>query len=618
MDPAQVRGTGRPVRIEDESGCDRFLIRTVTGLDVTAPSPDWLRRRLVLAGMRPISLAVDVTNHVMLELGQPLHAYDRDQLTGDLVVRRAAPGERLTTLDGAERTLDPDDLVIADDTGAVGIAGVMGGAGTEVSAGTTAVVLEAAHFTPVTIARSARRHRLPSEASRRFERGVDAALPAAAAEAAVRLLVELGGGTAGPGTDVDLRPVAPTIRFALAHPGRVAGRTYAEDVVRQRLRDVGCVVSEAADDAGPGVVDVLAPSWRPDLLAAIDLVEEVVRLEGYDTIPVLLPPAPAGRGLTDAQRLRRTASRALAAAGLVEVTTPPFVSDDQLAAAGGGPVSPRLLNPLSETEALLRPLLLPSLLATARRNVTRGLADVALYEVGQVFQGEGRVVAAPPTDRAPTPDQIRELDGALPVQPRHAALVLTGSRQGRPVDWADAVETAVALGAALGLELVAHRAAGAGFHPGRCAELLLAGTRVGLAGELHPRVVAAVGLPARSAAAEVDLDALVAGAVDRGPVTAPVVSPFPPAAVDVALVVPDAVPAYDVEAALREGAGDLLEALRLFDVYTGPQVEVGHRSLAFALRLRAADRTLTDADVLGARDAAVALAGARTGAVLRA
>ncbi len=601
---------GHPVRVDDPAGCDRFVARTVTGVDVTAPSPGWLQRRLVLSGMRSISLAVDVTNHVMLELGHPLHAYDRARLTGAIVVRRAAPGERLTTLDGQDRALDPDDLVIADGSGPIGIAGVMGGASTEVSGTTTDVVVEAAHFAPVAIARAARRHRLPSEASRRFERGVDSALAPAAAEAAVALLVRLGGATAGGGTDVDSRPAQPVIEMPVGLPDWVAGRPYPPQVVRARLLDVGCAVE------GAELLQVTPPTWRPDLQAPIDLVEEVVRLEGYDTVPVELPTAPAGRGLTDAQRLRRTASRALAAAGFTEVVSPPFVAPERLVALGGAPDSPRLLNPLSEAEALLRPLLLPGLVAAGLRNVARGMPDVALFETGLVFQGGVGAVTAPPVDRRPSPDEVAALDAALPAQPRHAGVLLAGSRQGRPVDWADAVEALVALGRALGLTLVPVRAAEPAWHPGRCAQLHLDGRRVGVAGELHPRVVAATGLPARTVAGEADLDALVGAAAAQPPVPAPVVSHYPPASVDVALVVDEQTSAADVAAALRDGAGPLLEDVRLFDVYTGPQVGPGRRSLAFTLRLRAPDRTLADVDVLGARDAAVKEAG-RLGAVLR-
>ncbi|MCW2500495.1 MAG: pheT [Frankiales bacterium] len=606
--PVPAADGGYEVRLDDP-GCDRYVARTITGFDPAVPSPAWLQRRLVLAGMRPISLAVDVTNHVMLELGQPLHAFDLATLQGPVVVRRARAGERLATLDGQDRALHPGDLVITDDSGPVALAGVMGGAATEISDTTTTILLESAHFEPSSVTRTARRHRLPSEASKRFERGVDHDLAPAAAEAAVRLLVELGGATAGPVSDVDQRTPRPQLRLPVGKPGQVAGRTYEPAVVRRRLVEVGCQVE------GDGVLLVTPPSWRPDLTGAAELVEEVIRLEGYDTVPVALPTAPAGRGLTESQRLRRTASRALAAAGLVEVVTPPFVGEplvDGLGLSGHAP--PRLLNPLSEEEALLRPALLPGLLTALLRNVGRGLPDVALYETGSVFRGAGEPAAeVPKTSQRPSDEQLAALDAALPAQPRHAGLVLAGRR----AQVGEAVEALVVTGRALGLELTVQRGQEAPYHPGRCAVLLLDGEPVGTAGELHPRVVTRLGLPARTVAGEVDLDRLVAAAAARGPVPAPVVSSYPPSSVDVALVVADEVLAGDVERSLRAGAGELLEAMGLFDVFTGPQVGEGRKSLAYALRFRAPDRTLTDAEVLAARDAAVARAAADHGAVLR-
>ena len=600
---------GPAVRVDDPDGCDRYVARVVRGLDPAATSPAWLRRRLVLAGMRPISLAVDVTNAVMLECGQPLHAFDLGALHGEVVVRRAAPGERLTTLDGQDRALDPEDLLITDDRGPIALAGVMGGGPTEVTGATTSLLVESAHFAPRRIARTARRHRLPSEASRRFERGVDPALAAAAAEAAVRLLVDLGGATAGPVTDVDTRAPQPVLDLPVGEPERLAGRPYAPEVVRRRLEDVGCTVS-----GGPDVLQVVPPSWRPDLTGRAELVEEVVRLEGYDSIPVVLPTAPAGRGLTPEQRLRRTASRALAAGGLVEVVLPPFVSEASLEVLGGGMTSPRLRNPLSAEEALLRPTLLPGLLAAVARNASRGLSDVAVFETGHVFLGTGRSVPAPGVEGPPTAEQRAALDAALPAQPRHLGLALAGA----PASWDAAISAVVEVGRALGLVLEP-RAAGAGpYHPGRTAELLLDGRRVGLAGELHPRVVTALELPARTCAAEANLDVLVAAAAARGPLPAPLVSHFPPASVDVAVTVGSQVPAADVEAALRRGAGELLESVRLFDVYVGPQVGEGRRSLAYALRFRAPDRVLTGPEILAARDAALERARTDVGAELRA
>ena len=608
-----VASDGYRVQIEDESGCDRYVARTVTGLNPAATSPLWLQRRLTLAGMRPISLAVDVTNHVLLELGQPLHAFDLDKLAGPIVVRRAAAGENLLTLDGQKRDLDPEDLVITDDSGPIALAGVMGGASTEVGTATSSLLIESAHFLPVAIARGARRHKLPSEASKRFERGVDPDLAPVAAEAAVRLLTELGGAVAGGGTDVDRRPERPVLRMPVVMPGRVAGRDYDAAVVRRRLEVVGCFVEGEGED----VLRVTPPSWRPDLTGPADLVEEVLRLEGYDTIPVVLPPAPPGRGLTGEQRLRRTASRALAATGLTEVVLPPFVSEESLEVLGGGMTPPRLVNPLAETESLLRPSLLPGLLAAALRNVGRGLTDVALFETGVVFPTPGSSAPAPSVGGRPSDDELAALNAALPAQPRHVGLVLAGTRQGRPVDWADAAEAVLAMGRSLGLTLTTRRIEWGPWHPGRCAEIQLDGRRVGFAGELHPRVVTALALPSRTAAAEANLDIIVAGALAAGPVPAPVVSPYPPSSVDVALVVAEEVPAADVEAALHDGAGPLLEELRLFDVYSGPQVGDGRRSLAYSLRFRAPDRTLTDVEVLAARDAAVEEAARRAGAVLR-
>ncbi|HVE73818.1 MAG TPA: phenylalanine--tRNA ligase subunit beta [Mycobacteriales bacterium] len=617
-DPAALPGesataTAHPVRVDDPSGCDRYVARIVTDFDPAATSPLWLQRRLTLAGMRPVSLAVDVTNHVMLELGQPLHAFDLALLRGGIAVRRAVAGETLTTLDGSERALVETDLVIADDEGPVALAGVMGGARTEVSANTTALLLESAHFESGSVARTARRLRLSSEASKRFERGVDAALGPAAAAAATDLLVQLGGARPGGVTDVDARPAPVRLRFPLAAPERVAGRPYEPATVRGRLLDVGCTLSES--DPNPDVLLVEPPSWRPDLTGTAELVEEVLRLEGLDTIPVVLPSAPAGRGLTPAQRGRAAATRALAAAGLVEVVLPPFVSPAAVETLGLSMPPVRLLNPLSDVEALLRPSLLPGLLAAAGRNVGRGLPDVWLFETGLVFHGKpgAPVAAAPGVSARPTDDELAALDASLPAQPHHLAFVLAGPSG----DWAVAVETAVAVGTSLGLTLEVTRATEPGWHPGRCARLSAGGDEVGVAGEAHPSAVEALGLPPRTAAAELSLDRLLLAAAAAGPTVAPVVSSFPPATVDVALVVAAEVPAAAVATALRRGAGPLLEDLRLFDVYTGPQVEAGSKSLAYALRLRASDRTLTDTEVLAARDAAIAEAHRATGASLR-
>ena len=621
-----------PVR--GRAGCDRYAARVVRGVNAASPSPRWLQRRLEQAGMRPISLAVDVTNYVMLALGQPLHGFDLAALTAPIVVRRARVGERLTTLDAVDRALDGEDLLITDNGGerVLALAGVMGGASSEVGPDTTDILIEAAHFDPVTIARSARRHRLGTEASRRFERGVDHALADRAAELAVRLLVEHGGGAPGAVTDVDERRPTDPIVMDAALPSRVIGADYSPEQVVATLEQIGCRVEQAG---GSAALTVHPPSWRGDLRAGIDLVEEVARLRGYDAIPSVLPLAPPGLGLSRSQRARRTVARALAEHELVEVLSYPFVSESVFDALGLAEDDPRrlavrLANPLSDEQPLLRTSLLQTLLETLRRNVSRGFADIGLFEIGLVTRLDdtsGAVGTAPqlPLAQLPAPEQLAALRGAVPSQPGRVAMVLAGHRvlpswtdRGRAADWSDAVQAALLVGRRLGLDLVVSADVHAPWHPGRCARLALPGADgrpVGHAGELHPRVVTALGLPARTCAAELDLDALIAAA-DPVRVARPI-STFPAAKEDVALVVDSAVPSASVAAALRAGGGELLESVRLFDVYVGAQVDAGKKSLAFALRMRATDRTLTAAETAQVRDAAVARAAQDCGAVLR-
>ncbi len=627
LEVPRTSSAGWPVRIEDERGCRRFVARLVSGVDPTAASPWWLRRRLQLAGMRPISLAVDVTNYVMLELGQPMHAFDAAKLAGDLVVRRATGGERLTTLDGVCRELDPDDMVICDTSGPVSLAAVMGGASTEVDPRTTSLLLEAATWEPASIARTARRHKLPSEAARRFERAVDPALPPVAAELAAILLTRYGGGKVQPGrTDVGtlLRPTPVAMPIDL--PDRVAGRRYENGATVRRLSQIGCAVVVGGTN-GTTTVTVVPPSWRPDLTQPADLVEEVLRLEGYDTIPSELPPAPPGRGLTAQQRRRRTISRVLADAGYVEVLPSPFVSAGTWDAFGLPANDPRrhtttLLNPLESDRDRLSTTLLPGLLEALVRNVARGQRDVQLYAMAPVVQPRAAAAPVPDVgvDRRPSDAQLAALTQALPEQPLHVGVVLAGQWErpgwwgaGREAGWADAVQAARLVGHAAGVELAVRAAETAPWHPGRCAQLRVDGRVVGHAGELHPAVIEALGLPPRTCAMEFDLDALPL--TERRP--APVVSPYPPVLQDVALVVDAAVPAADLTATLRRGAGELLEDVRLFDVYTGDQVGEGKRSLAFALRFRAPDRTLTAAEATAARDAAITAAINTHNATLR-
>lgn len=629
LDYPNPMGPVQPVVVAAPDDCTEFTAVHLSDVEPNAVSPWWLQRRLAACGMRSVSLAVDVTNYVMLELGQPLHAFDAAALRGAIVVRRATPGETLTTLDHVERGLGPDDLLITDDRGPIGLAGIMGGLDTEIAATTTEIVLEAAQFAPAVIARMARRHKLPSEASRRFERGVDPALPWIASKRAAELLVGLGGGTIGAGVGVG-GPIPPApIPFDPALPARVSGAAIAPEEVSDSLRLVGARVEATGDEEAARWL-VTPASWRPDLRDPADLVEEVVRIHGYQHLPATLPSPPAGRGLTTDQRLRRAASRALACFGLVEVLSYPFVGESDYDALGlpNHDVrrrSTRLANPLSDEQGLLRTTLLPGLLACAKRNLGRGRDGVALYETGLVFQPHSVPVipVSPGVSDRPTDEELELIGSALPRQPHHAGAVFAGVLTrpgwwgpGRDGGWPEAIESARHLAAALGVELTVVPATDVmPWHPGRCAALQLDGVTVGHAGELHPRVLAALGLPPRAAAMEIDLDAMIAAA--RGQVRAPRVSTHPVAKEDVALVVAAEVPAAAVVTSLRSGAPELLESVRLFDEYTGSQIPPGHKSLAFALRFRAPDRTLTEAEVTAARDSAVTAAQADHGAVLR-
>jgi phenylalanyl-tRNA synthetase beta chain len=632
--------------IADPTACDRFALREVRGIDPARPTPLPMRVRLARADVRGVSLAVDVTNYLMIELGQPLHAFDRATLDGPIVVRRAAAGETLETLDHVVRTLDPDDIVITDSSGPIGLAGTMGGLATEVSETSTDLVIEAAHFSAPGVARMSRRHRLFSQASARFERGVDYDLQLRASAKAAAMLARLGGGTATEGYTLASAPIEPVrIEMAANHPDRVAGVGYGTDTVVSRLREVGCTVQ-----TGP-VLTVTPPSWRPDLTDPNDLAEEVIRIEGYEKVGITTPRAIAGKGRTATQRLRIAIAGALAGAGYVEVLSSPFGSADDLDRLLLEPGDPRrraisLANPLRDEEPLMRTSLLPGLLRVATRNAGRGFADLALFEMGNVAMmkpgGGPRVAPILPVDRRPTPEETAELDDALPDQPRLVSVVLTGHREpagwwgpGRPATFRDAIEAARTVLTTARVPYTIRAARCEPWHPGRCAEFAIrtsgAGESaderlvpVGYAGELHPRVIAAFRLAPRACAVELDLSAIERVAAGLPPVQAPAISGYPPATQDVALVVGDAVPAAEVEAALVAGAGaaadgteSLLEDVRLFDVYTGEQVGPGRKSLAYTLRFRAPDRTLTDEEVAVARDAAVAAAQERTGAVLR-
>lgn len=622
------------VKIEDDNpihgvaGADRYYARAIHGFNPNSHAPNWMRRRLTRAGMRPISLAVDVTNYFMLDLGQPMHAYDLDKLNPPIVVRRARAGEHLTTLDGKDRELNVEDLLITDSpegnegSRVIGLAGVMGGLYGEITAETKNILVECAHFDQVSIARTARRHKLPSEASRRFERGVDTKMQPAAAQAAVELLSRYGSGEpSNKPTDVDNTTNPVAIQFKVTEVKRLTDLDVDVDRISAILTDIGCTVA----GGGNGVLSVTPPTWRPDLTAACDLVEEIARLVGYDEIPVHVPAAPViDTGLTPDQQRQRRVAATLAESGLVETLSYPFVGDADYKAFGLDTEkmavrSVEITNPLGGDRPYLRTDVLHTLALTAQRNIRRGLDNVQIYEIGHVFHFDPAAPAIPalPGGVRPSDDDLKALDAGLPVQPLQVAGLLTGEavtkgwyKDSRAIDWTDAVSRVRRIGERLGVELSFAAPANYGelpatfeaasWHPGRTALVSLSdGTWIGTAGELHPHVVENLGIPAHSAAFELDLTALFNHLSDQ-PLQAKPISTFPPVKQDLAFSVEESVSSSQLEAAIREAAGDVLEEIQLFDVFHGSADNAtlgeGKKSLAYAVVFRSPSKTLTAED----------------------
>lgn len=645
---------GFPVVIEDSNpidgnvGCDQFTAVQVTGLDTSAQTPFWMQRRLIAAGMRPISLIVDVTNYVMLELGQPLHAYDTSLLGDQIVVRRAQAGEKFTTLDDVERKLDPEDLLITDRNSSdaasgrggkiIGLAGVMGGAAVEVNDETTDVVIESAHFDPISIARTARRHKLSSEASRRFERGVDPKLGPVAARRCADLLVELAGGTLSPATtQVGQAPDPTVIELPVERVGSLVGVDYSVSEITELLEGVGAAVTAGSDTAASdnadsnGTLSVTVPSWRTDITDDVDLIEEVARTGGYDRIPSIQPAARAGNGLTEAQRTRRRVSNLLAADGFTEVLSYPFTSDkrdDQLRLDAGDARRShiRLANPMSEDLPLMRTNLLSTLVDLVVRNLGRGAKDIALFEAGLVSTSAGLPAGPGPRHLPgyhPSDAELEDIYASVPAQPYHYAGIITGNAElagvwgkGRKAEATDVIDTVRRIAAVNGIDVSVEADQIAPWHPGRAAKFVLAdGQELGHAGELHPKVCENLGLPARTVAFEIDFDALLAQ--DDLRTWDGALSTYPVSRQDVALIVDADLPTQTLAATLREGAGEELELLETFDLYTGDQLPEGKKSLAFRLTFRAPDRTLKADDASAMREAATQLAAERHGAEVR-
>jgi len=594
------------VEVQDVEGCPLYVARVVEGLDAARPSPLRLARRLFLYGQRPLGAVVDVTNYLLLDQGQPLHAFDLDLVPGQrILVRRALDGERLRTLDGRERVMDSGDTLITAGQQPLAIAGIIGGETSEVRPSTRRVLIESAHFPPAGVRRTMHRLGISTEGAQRWARGVDPAGAAVVCDQAAALMARLAGGTvakgrlqAGPGV-----PPREAIQLDWRRSARRLGAPGEASFAAERLASVGCSVTVP----DPATVVAVPPTWRFDIEEWADLEEEVARRWGYEHIPMTLPGAAGGQ-LTTEQRLRRHTREVLAGMGLTEVLTYPFLSQADLDRLELGPDDDRrrtlrVRNPISEERPELRTTLLPGLAEVAARNLARGVASVAAYEIGAVFlpQGEGR----------------------LPAEPRMLGVVLAGRRQaGRfddpsgPVDFADAKGIVEGLAGALGVQEVRYQPAGAmPFHPGRCAAVRLGDATIGVVGQLHPRVATALDLPAASFAVELELTPLLEAAPTTLP--APTPSPYPELAFDVAFIVPPGVTAQALQDTLAEAAGELLARLTLFDAYQGDPLPPGHRNLAYRVALQAPDRTLSDADAAAVRGRMERLARQRLGATLR-
>lgn len=612
------------VDLREETKAQRFGLRKVSGIDPAARTPFWMERELMLSGQRSVNLATDITNYVMLLLGAPMHAFDANVVNGELVVRNASEGETFETLDHVKRELSAGDVVICDGNGIQSLAGVMGGTTSEISETTTDVYFESAIWDPITVARTSRRHKLSSEASRRFERGVDPAIVEVALDVACALLQQIAGGTIETGRTLvgDVAKREP-ITLRAAKPSEYAGVEYSRETVVKRLTEVGCEVS------GEEEFSVVPASWRTDIDMDVDLIEEILRLEGLEDIPTILPTPVGGRGLTPAQKRRRAIGHGLAYAGYAEVLPSPFIANDTFDTWGLDKEDPRrrtvaVQNPLESDKAILSTTLLPNLLEAIARNVARGRSDLALFGLQQVAFKRADASPMPSVETRPEDSVVSELLESLPLQPLHVATVATGNIEhegpwgsGRAYSYADAIESARQVARAAGVDITVKAAEQLPWHPGRCAALVLAAdeeTVVGYAGELHPQVLEALELPARTCAMELDVTALPLE--EKFP--APVLSSFPALHQDIALVVDKDTPAEAVRRVVEEGAGELLESVELFDVFRGEQLGEGKKSLAFQLLFRADDRTLTDEEANEHRLAAADLAKQRLGAEMRA
>lgn len=598
------------VDIEDPEGCPRYVAMVIEGITV-GPSPDWLASRITAMGARPINNVVDVTNYVMFEMGQPLHAFDMDRVAdGHIIVRRARQGERITTLDGVHRELTTDMLAICDPSGPIALAGVMGGASTEVGDATTRILLESANFDPPLIMRTSRGLGLLSDASARFEKGVDPNGCLAAARRAAALMAELGGGTVRAGA-VDVYPSPRGAQKLTMRPGRVArimGMEIGEKTMADLLTRLGLEVSLAHEPGSGAVLTVTVPTFRPDLEREIDLVEEVARLVGYNEVPSTLPRGAGHVGtLTASQRAERRLGELLRAGGLSEALSMGFADPADVTSlrwpSGEGENLVKLVNPLGSDQSALRPTILVDLIRAVRRNQSVGEREIALYESGRVWPG-------------------RREDG-IPVEERRVGLVMAGAWQGRawhspaePFDIYDLVGVLEDVRDGLRLAGFAIEATDhPSLMPGRASTVLAGGRVAGIAGQLHPEVAAAFEVDGPVFVTELDLGVLDEAAFETREFVS--LGRFPAVERDLAVVVASAVPVGELVAAATEAGEPLLADVAIFDLYRGPGIASDKKSVGLGLRYRAAERTLSDLEVDGVHAAVEKALAERFGAVRR-
>lgn len=617
-DKYEINKTGIQVRIADSSACDVIYLRTIDGFDMKATTPLWMRRRIEKCGMRSISLAVDVTNYVMLEFGQPLHAFDADKVSGSLIIRRAQRDNELKTLDGVIRKLDSNDLVVADEKGPLALAGTMGGESSEISSSTRRIALEAARFNPISVAQNSRRHILSSEASRRLERGVDPVLAKISSARAIDLMLKYGGASYVGSSKAGNELFPPKVGLDPQKISSILGVVIKNQKIEKLLKLVGCSIERKNE-----IWKVTPPSWRSDLIHFSDFAEEVARLMGYDTLPSTLPVGNRGAGLTTLQKRRRFVANFLANIGFSEVYNYPFINQEyleKLGFKGDRAKTFKIANPMSEEFPVLRTHLLPGMFQTVIRNVSRGQKNVAIFEIGSIFRNVGSVKSLPEisTTERPSTGEIEEIYRSVPKQPTLMCGLVAGKLiadgwqgSGEKFEWNDAIGVTSALLDALGQKYEISSSDFAPWHPGRCAEFQVNGKAVAHAGEIHPRVISDLGLPERSCAFGILLSELPETEVFK----AKSIIAMTPVIQDLALVVNRDIKSADLIEVIKVAAGPLLEDIVLFDRYD--KLDNEKVSLAFTLTFRAPDRTLTAEEVAVCRERAVKSAEDKFGAKLR-